>query len=173
MSFFLFFPQDIVRSRDETEEEEKPDMDCRRFRTMISRELDGALDGAGREELDAHLASCEGCRRFKELSLAGLSAHRSASAAEPPPSLLPSILAAVEAAPRRDGMRGWLGIAVPVAAAAAAVVGIWMGGLMRETYSPAEAGGRMDVLELTYLDEYPPGSMGDILMASNGGGGDE
>jgi len=140
---------------------------------MVSRELDGALDGAGREKLDAHLASCGGCRRFKELSLAGVSAHRSVRDVEPPPSLLPSILAAVEAAPRRRRMSGWLRIAVPAAAAAAAVVGVWMGGLMRETYLPAGAGSQTDVLELTYLDEYPPGSMGDILMVSDGGGGDE
>ncbi len=147
-------------------------MDCRRFRTMVSRELDGALDGAGRRELDAHLASCEGCRRFRELSLAGLAMHRSAGDAAPPPSLLPAILAAIEAAPRRRWTSGWLRLAVP-AAAAAAIVGVWIGGLMREAYVPAGAGNRADVLELTYLDEYPPGSMGDILMASNGGGGDE
>jgi anti-sigma factor RsiW len=148
-------------------------MDCRKFRTMVSRELDGALDGAGRGELDAHLASCEACRRFKELSAAGLSAHRSMRDAEPPASLLPSILAAVEVAPRRRWMSGWLRVGLPAAAAAAAVVGGWVGGLMRETYVPAGAGNQTDVLELTYLDEYPPGSMGDILMASNGGGGDE
>jgi len=142
---------------------------------MVSRELDGALDGTGRRELEAHLASCEACRRFRELSLAGLSMHRSVRDAEPPPSLLPSILAAVEAAPRRRLMSGWLRLAVPAAAAAAAVVGVgvWVGGLMREAYVPAGAGSQTDVLELTYLDEYPPGSMGDILMASNGGGGDE
>jgi predicted anti-sigma-YlaC factor YlaD len=148
-------------------------MDCRKFRTMISRELDGALDGAGRGELDAHLAVCEACRRFRELSLAGLSAHRSARDAEPPASLLPSILAAVEVAPRRRWTGGWLRLAVPAAAAAAVVFGVWIGGLMRETYAPAVAGSQTDVLELTYLDEYPPGSMGEILMASNGGGEDE
>jgi predicted anti-sigma-YlaC factor YlaD len=148
-------------------------MDCRIFHRMVSRELDGALDGAGRADLESHLASCAGCRRFRDLSLAGLSMHRSENEADPPPSLLPSILAAVEVGPRWGWMRGWLRIAVPAAAAAAAVFGVWVGGLMHERYAPARAGNHADVLELTYLDEYPPGSMGDILMTSNGGGGDE
>jgi len=147
-------------------------MDCRNFRRLISRELDGAFDGAGRADLDSHLASCAGCRRFRDLSLAGLSMHRSVKEADPPLSLLSSILAAVEVGPRRRRMRGWLGVALP-AAAAAVLFGVWIGGLMHESYAPASAGNQTDVLELTYLDEYPPGSMGDILMTSNEGGGDE
>jgi hypothetical protein len=173
MKILSFCPQDVAISRDVLEEEEEPGMDCRKFRKMVSRELDGALDGTGRGDLESHLASCAGCRRFRDLSLAGLSMHRSAREADPPPSLLPSILAAVEVGPRRGWMSGWLRIAVPAAAAAAAVVGIWMGGLMHERYAPETAGNQTDVLELTYLDEYPPGSMGDILTTSNGGGGDE
>jgi predicted anti-sigma-YlaC factor YlaD len=148
-------------------------MDCRKFRGMVSRELDGALDGAGTKDLESHLASCEGCRRFRDLSRAGLSMHRSAKEAAPPPSLLPSILAAVEVGPRWGWTGGWLRVAVPAAATAAAVIGVWIGGLMHESYVPATAGSQTDVLELTYLGEYPPGSLGDILMTSNGGGGDE
>jgi predicted anti-sigma-YlaC factor YlaD len=148
-------------------------MDCRIFRRMVSRELDGALDGAGRADLDSHLASCAGCRRFRDLSLAGLSMHRSVREADPPPSLLSSILAAAEVGPRRGWMRGWLRVAVPAAATAAAVFGVWIGSLMHESYAPARAGNQTDVLELTYLDEYPPGSLGEILMTSSEGGGDE
>jgi len=148
-------------------------MDCRKFRRMVSRELDGALDGAGRADLESHLASCAGCRRFRDLSLAGLSVHSSVTEVDPPSSLLPSILAAVEVGPRWGWMHGWLRLAVPTAAAAAVVFGVWIGGFMHKSYAPASAGNQTDVLELTYLDEYPPGSLGDILMTSNGGGGDE
>ncbi|MCX5752222.1 MAG: zf-HC2 domain-containing protein [Candidatus Krumholzibacteria bacterium] len=148
-------------------------MDCRKFRRMVSRQLDGALDGASRADLESHLSSCTGCRRFRDLSLAGLSMHRSVKEADPPRSLFPSILAAVEVGPRWRWNGGWLRAAVPAAAAAAAVLGVWVGGLIHESYAPATAGNQADVLELTYLDEYPPGSMGDILMTSNGGGGDE
>jgi len=146
-------------------------MDCKEFRMMISRELDGAFEAVERERLDLHLAACAGCRRFKELSLAGLSMHRSVKEVEAPPSLAPSILAAVEA--RRDAgwIHGWLRVGVPAAAAAAAVLGIWVGGLIHESCTPLSTGNHTDVLELGYLDEYPPGSFGDILMASNEGGG--
>jgi hypothetical protein len=148
-------------------------MDCRKFRRMVSRQLDGALDGAGAKDLDSHLSSCAGCSRFKDLSLAGLSIHRSAKEADPPPSLFPSILAVVEVGPRWRWMHGWLRVVVPAAATAAAVFGVWIGGLMHESYAPATAGNQTDVLELTYLDEFPPGSLGDILMTSSEGGGDE
>ena len=91
----------------------------------------------------------------------------------PPPSVLPSILAAVEGRPRRRWAVGWPAFAVAGAAAAAAVIGFWVGGLVHETYNPMTAQSEADVLELTYLDEYPPGSFGDILTASYEGGGDE
>jgi hypothetical protein len=60
---------------------------------------------------------------------------------------------------------------VPAAAAAAAVLGIWIGGLIRESYTPKSVESRADVLELKYLDEFPPGSLSEVLMASNEGGG--
>ena len=148
-------------------------MDCPKFRRMISRVLDGELDGTENENLDEHLASCAGCRRFRDLTLAGLSMHRSVNEADPPPSLLPSIVAAVEVGPPRGWMSGWIRMAIPAAAAAAAVLGFWIGVLMHESFVPARAGNQTDVLELSYLDEYPPGSLGEILMTSNEGGGDE
>jgi predicted anti-sigma-YlaC factor YlaD len=146
-------------------------MSCKEFRMMISRELDGAVEAVERERLERHLAACAGCRRFKELSLAGLSIHRSVKEANPPPSLVPSILAAVEARRDTEWIHGWLRVAVPAAAAAAAAFGIWVGGLIHESSTPNSTGDHADVLELSYLDEYPPGSLGDILMASNEGGG--
>jgi predicted anti-sigma-YlaC factor YlaD len=149
-------------------------MDCRKFRRMVSRMLDGELAGTeSKNLLEEHLESCEECRRFAEISSAGLAIHRSAREADPPLSLLTSILAAVEVEPRRGWMRGWLRMAVPAAAAAAAVFGIWIGALMHESFVPARAESQTDVLELSYLDAYPPGSMGAILMTSSEGGGDE
>jgi predicted anti-sigma-YlaC factor YlaD len=147
-------------------------MDCRKFRKMISRMLDGELDESERKNLlEEHLGSCEECRRFAEISSTALAMHRSMASADPPGSLLPSILAAVEVKPRRGWMRGWLGMAVP--AAAAVFIGFWIGGLVHESFMPARASVRTDVLELSYLDEYPPGSLGAVIMTSNEGGGDE
>jgi predicted anti-sigma-YlaC factor YlaD len=147
-------------------------MECRKFRRMISRKLDGAIDGAEREKLESHLASCAECRGFEKLSLAGLSAHRFARELDPPPLLLPSILEAVEARDGTGWIGGWLRFAVSVATAAAVVLGVWIGGLIRGSYVPNGTQNQTDVLELKYLDEYPPGSFGYILMASSEGGGD-
>jgi predicted anti-sigma-YlaC factor YlaD len=146
-------------------------VECSDVRRMISRELDGALDDAHRREVDDHVGACGECRRFRELLLSELSAHRSMREVEPPASLTERILSAVEPSPRASWMRGWLRFAVPAAAAASAVLGIWIGGLMRESYTPSSAGASADVLELGYLDEYPPDSFGYILTASNDGGG--
>jgi len=148
-------------------------MECRKFRRMISRETDGEVEGAERAELERHCALCAGCREFREACLVGLSIHRSVREAAAPPSLLPSILAAVEGRPRRGWVRGWPTFALPAAAVGAAILGFWVGGLMHESYNPAATENHTDVLELKYLDEYPPGSFGDILTASYEGGGDE
>jgi hypothetical protein len=138
---------------------------------MISRRIDGAIENAECCELDRHLGSCARCRGFAELSMAGLTIHRSVTDVDPPRSLVPSIMAAVEARPGTEWRRGWLRFGVPAAAAAAAVLGIWIGGLIRESYTPKSVESRADVLELKYLDEFPPGSLSDILRASNDGGG--
>lgn len=145
-------------------------MHCREFRKMISLELDGRCEGVERERLEAHLASCAGCRRFRALSLVGRSVHRSVRDTEPPRSLAPSIMDVVEASREGGWIHGWPRIGVPAAAAAAAALGIWVGGLMHENSMPLGAGDQTDVLELGYLDDYPPGSFGDILVASNQGG---
>lgn len=146
-------------------------MRCREFRKVISRELDGRCEGVERERLDAHLASCADCREFRALSLAGLSIHRSVRDVEAPRSLEQSIMAAVEG--RRDAgwIHGWLRFGVPAAAAAVAALGIWVGGLIHESSMPLGTETQSDVLELGFLDDYPPGSVGDILVASNEGGG--
>lgn len=144
-------------------------MECREFRKMVSRRIDGAIENAECSELDRHLDSCARCRRFAELLLSGLAIHRSATDVDPPRSRVPSIMAAVEARTGTGRMRGWLRFAVPAAAAAAAVLGVWIGGLIRESYAPKSVESRADVLELKYLDEFPPGSLSDILMASNDG----
>jgi predicted anti-sigma-YlaC factor YlaD len=148
-------------------------MECRKFRRMVSREIDGALENAEREKLERHLVSCAACRSFREACLAGISLHRSVPETAVPSSILPSILAAVEARPQGGRLHGWLRFAMSAAAAAAAILGFWVGGLMHERYTPAGAENQAEVLGLEYLEEYPPDSFGDILTASNEGGGNE
>ncbi|HEX6669118.1 MAG TPA: zf-HC2 domain-containing protein [Gemmatimonadales bacterium] len=39
-------------------------LDCRQFVEIVSDYLEGALSEAERQRFDAHLESCEGCRRY-------------------------------------------------------------------------------------------------------------
>jgi anti-sigma factor RsiW len=147
-------------------------VECREVRRLISREVDGALDGTGLRSVEQHCAGCAACRRFRDLLAAALSAHRSVREVEPPATLEWRILSAAEPPPRASWVRGWARLVVPAAAAASAAFGLWIGGLIRESYTPSIAGGNADVLELSYLDEYPPDSFGYLLTASNEGGRD-
>lgn len=42
-------------------------MDCKKAREMAADDASGALDPAGKAELEAHLKGCEACRREAEL----------------------------------------------------------------------------------------------------------
>jgi hypothetical protein len=147
-------------------------VDCGEFRRLASREADGVLDAAGRERLDRHVESCAGCLRFRDAVAACVSAHRRVEDVSPPTDLVSRIMAAA-AEPRGAWFPGWMKVALPAAATATAVLGIWIGGLLIDRLAPADTQSQADVLELQYLNEYPPGSVGELLMASNGGGGDE
>jgi len=146
-------------------------MECREFRKMISRTVDGTIESDEDTDLNRHLEVCARCRRFADISLLGLTLHRSMRQFDPPPSMVNSIMAAVDASPRKEWRGGWLRLTVSAGAAAAVVLGIWIGGLIRESYTVKSVESRTDVLELKYLDELPPGSLSEILMASNEGGG--
>lgn len=148
-------------------------MECSKYRRMVSRELDGEIDAAGKSDLEGHLASCERCRSFRATSREAFSIHRAAVTAVPPPQLVGSILAAVESRPRMGWIGARLGFAMSAATVAVAALGFWIGAAVHESYVPKVAAISTDVLELSYLDEYPPGSFGDILTASFEGGGDE
>ncbi len=149
-------------------------MKCHDVRQMISRGLDGELDDESARAVEVHCAACALCRRFREIAIAGLSAHRAAHEVEPPAFLLARILSAVEPAPRPSRLGGLLKYALPAAAVVSAAAGIWIGGLMHERFTPPEGAADADLLGLTYLEEYPPNSFGDILTeSSNGGGGYE
>jgi len=147
-------------------------MDCREYRRIVSRELDGSVEETEGASLERHMESCPACRRFREAAFAAASLHRRIIEVAPPADLASSIVA--RAARRREGawLGGWLRFAIP-AAAAAAVIGIWLGGVLTQHFASGTGSSRTDVLELEYLDEYPPGSMGDLLAVSDAGGSNE
>jgi predicted anti-sigma-YlaC factor YlaD len=148
-------------------------MDCRTCRILISREIDGEAAGADRAGFDRHLGSCAYCASFRDSARRANAVHRAIPERAPSPRLVASILAATVERREIPRTRWWLRIAVPAAAAAVFVLGFWVGSLMHERYggeSASTLAGGAAGLELEYLDEYPPGSFGDILAASYEGG---
>ena len=148
-------------------------VDCRKYRTLISREMDGEAREAERAGIARHVESCASCAAFRDSALRAASIHRTMPQKALNPIIVASICAtALEPREVRAG-RGWLRFALPAAAAAVFVLGFWVGSLMHEQYggeSASTLASGSAGLELEYLDEYPPGSFGDILAASYEGG---
>jgi anti-sigma factor RsiW len=146
-------------------------MKCSDIRKRISRELDGLLDEEERAALAGHLEGCDDCREFRA-ALSRLHAlHGSAEEVDPPASLLPSIMYAVEGrgqAPARAS--DWLRFALPAAAAVVLFLGILAGASLTELIMPSNGTDANGVLGLEYLEEHPPGSVGELMLAGVEGG---
>ncbi len=148
-------------------------MDCRKYRALISRELDGEAGESERAGIARHVESCGPCAAFRESVRRAASIHRAMPRRAASPRLVASICAAALESREARAARGWLRFALPAAAAAVFVLGFWVGSLMHERYGGGSASSLASGaagLELEYLDEYPPGSFGDILAASYEGG---
>ncbi len=148
-------------------------MDCSNYRTMISRELDGEIEREEREALDRHVETCPDCREFRAALIETFTIHRQLGEVEPPATILPAVLAEVERPERVGWFRGWLRVAVPAAAALVMLLGFQIGDLLTETLASGDMNEQAEVLELDYLDEYPPGSLGDALALAVEGGEDD
>jgi anti-sigma factor RsiW len=147
-------------------------MDCDGFRRMISRRLDGELGDAELERLERHLEVCDACRRCLESFGETVSVHERLIEMPPPPSIVPAVMAAIEEPEPAWWVRGWLKVAVP-AAALIILLGVQVGGFLTDTFSPSQQGEEVAVIGLDYLEEYPPGSFGDVLVMASEGDGDE
>jgi predicted anti-sigma-YlaC factor YlaD len=149
-------------------------MKCSDIRKRISRELDGVLKEEELSAVTGHLEVCDSCREFRA-ALSRLHAlHRNAEEMDPPASLFPSIMFAVEErgqAPARAG--GWLRFALPAAAAVVLFLGILAGGNLTELILPSNGADANGVLGLEYLGEHPPGSVGELMLAEAEGGGED
>lgn len=148
-------------------------MDCGDYRKMLSREIDGEIDLSQREALEAHLEGCESCRRAREALREMYALHRELGELAPPDTLTAGVMAAVRAPERRGRFAGLIRAAVPVAAAVVLVLGIYAGVFLAEVFERPNVNQQLAALELEYLDEYPPESMGDLLMEVTEGGSDE
>lgn len=147
-------------------------MDCDGFRKMISKELDGELADADRAALERHISGCDDCRAFREILGETVSMHRALADVSPPPSIVPAVMAAIEKPEKAWWVRGWLKVAVP-AAALIVLLGLQAGGFMMEVFFPEPQGDDVAIIELEYLGEYPPDSVGDVLITAMEGGENE
>jgi predicted anti-sigma-YlaC factor YlaD len=99
-------------------------MDCNAYREAISARIDGEDHGLEPRALDAHLATCGGCRSWADTAVVVTRAARVA-VADAVPDLTEPILAAAQArqgrarVPGRAGMRpaGWASAPSPTAVA--------------------------------------------------------
>ncbi len=128
----------------------------------------GSLDPAERTELESHLAGCAPCRQ-ELASLAGLPGllgrlslqEATGSALLPPPSLLPRLLAAVEAerAGRRQRLHRWQAASAALAVAAAAAAVLLLGpSLTGPTSRPLVAAAGVPATGEVSLDRRPWGT---------------
>ena len=67
-------------------------MSCAEIEILICEYVDGALGGAQRGAVEAHLAECPGCAALARDSAAALSFMERAADVEPPPELITQIL---------------------------------------------------------------------------------
>ena len=148
-------------------------MDCSDYQRLLSREIDGEIDSSQGAVLEAHLEGCESCRRVRDALREMYTLHRELGELEAPRSLVRGVMDHVARPRRRSRFAGLVRAAVPVAAAAVLVLGIFAGMFLAELYERPGIDQQLAVLELEYLDEYPPGSMGDLFMEVTEGGGDE
>ena len=146
-------------------------MDCHDFKKLISRELDSEISDSDRRALDSHVEACDGCRDFKASLARTFSIHRGLRDAAAPPSIVPVVIAAVE---REEPVRRapwWRRIAVPAAAAIVLFAGALSGNFLVDAFVASNGLETAETLELDYFEEYPPGSVGDILIAAAEGDG--
>ncbi|MBN1886192.1 MAG: zf-HC2 domain-containing protein [Candidatus Krumholzibacteriota bacterium] len=144
-------------------------MDCTDYRMMVTMREDGELGPDRLAMLDAHLSVCGACRVFEAAVRETTALHASLVEMAPPPSILEGVIAEVGRPARAGLFAGWRRFAVPAAAIFVLVAGVIAGGQIGRTTLGAD--GDADAsFGLEYLEEYPPGSVGDLVVSYLEGG---
>ncbi len=135
-------------------------MSCRGVRRLFGARLDGRLDAAGRERLDAHLAACAACRAELARWERAARALRAAGPTAAPEGLAErAFRAALDAGARRaPSPLGWFLPAAGRAALAGAVAAaaVWIGVLAAGAGRPPDSA--QDPLEVAvqlWMSEVP------------------
>lgn len=95
--------------------------DCTRFEELISCLIDGEISREEHSEIDAHIAVCSECRALCD-DLISISDSLSGLSVEPPPELLPSVMAKIAAKNKKRTWRLHPGYFVAVAAVLVVVI---------------------------------------------------
>ncbi|MCU0640000.1 MAG: zf-HC2 domain-containing protein [Candidatus Krumholzibacteria bacterium] len=137
-------------------------MNCRDFRKLVSKRMDGEATRPEEETLRLHLESCADCRAFSESLAAIAGLHRGLAELEPRAGLLETI-----PGPKRfaEHLSIWWKTGIAAAAAAVVLLGIMTGGYVAAGFSAGTSADQAEVSELDYLGAYPPGSLGEALMS--------
>ena len=134
-------------------------MECQALQAQLSAWLDGELPEAAGAVLNAHLASCEACRR-EWRRLQALDAALGNLAAPAPPGLAEKVAIRLRRPRRRSGWQA-------AALAACLVLGIALGGAMGRTFyggaAVSEAGAEVASLEVFH--DFPQGSLGAMVAS--------
>ena len=165
-------------------------MRCRRAEDRLDAYLAGELSPPVRGRIEAHLASCENCRGRLDRLAAMAEAFKSAVAPPVPDGFAQRVmLAARSRRPARalplqaawpSPVAAWRAMAVPMRAAAAAVLvaGLGLGVLMgrqtsalgRTPATPSTAAAEAaDAYHLDAFEEAPGGSLAQACLAVAGG----
>ncbi len=145
-------------------------MKCSEIRRAISRELDGELERSRVEDLEKHLETCDECRGYRASMQRIYSLHSRLAEAEPPSRLHGNVMSSIEEPAGRVRSNLWFRFAVPAAAALVMFLGFLAGERIAEMVGPENGNGQNDVFGLEYLEELPPGSIGELMLADSDGG---
>jgi predicted anti-sigma-YlaC factor YlaD len=147
-------------------------MDCRRFRGLAGRMIDGEAGSAEAGAFERHLGACPGCERYYAGLRALAALHAGLREIEPPAGMTDRIVAASRAKARPASGAAWR-VAVAAAAGAVVLLGIYAGSIISRSYLEAPAPTYAEVTGLEYLDDYPPASLGEAIEVAAGGAEDE
>ena len=152
-------------------------MDCQKARELFTEQIDGALTGGAKGELEGHLASCASCT----CAFTGLVEAREAAIGarrfNAPEGFAFRVMEKIRTLDDDPGLLSWLWsmpsyLKLAQAAAAAAVVfmGVYSAGFLSGKIVGTGVAGNGEAslvasVSTEYLDPVPPDSMGEMYLS--------
>ncbi len=141
-------------------------VNCKDFKKLISREIDGEITERQRDSLNRHLKTCRSCSLFRE-SLRSISRiHAGLPDQKPPDSMTDVIMRRVQRVERGNRFAGWARAAVAAAAVLVMIAGAGVGNFIAQRSADIFFHEQESIFGVEYLGVHPPDSMGDVLLAA-------